>query len=127
MNKNNEKIAVLRDLIATYNTSEIVPQTYFEIGETLLEDEKNQGAIDEFNQVLKKYPTNALVPKTYLKLALANYNSDKKEEALKNYKTVVQKFPASKESKEALRSIKELSIELGTRRVFGLCHQHFTN
>lgn len=112
-NKNAEKIAILRDLISTYSKSPLVPDAYFEIGETMLEDDRNNEALAEFNNVLMQFPTNSLVPKTYLKMALANYNSNKKEVALNNYKTVVQKYPATKEAKEALRGIKELSVELG--------------
>lgn len=113
MNRDAEKIDVLKDLIQKYPISKTLDRTYFEIGETYLDMDNSNGAISYYNQLIQNYPKSSLVPSSYLKIGLAEYNQGNKEGALKQYKYLIANYPSSKESKQALSAIKDLGVELG--------------
>lgn len=111
--KTSEKIAELKNIINLYPGSKTLDKTYFEIGETYLNDDKQNEAISYYKQLLLNFPNSNLRANTHLKIALAEYNRENKEEAAKTYNYVIKEYPNSPEAKQAALSLKQLGVEMG--------------
>jgi tetratricopeptide (TPR) repeat protein len=114
----DEKIAELKSLINKYPGSKTLDKTYFETGDTYLNDDDAKNAIQYFSQLIQNYPYSALVPASYLKIALAEYNRNDKDAALKEYKKVMANYPSSPEAKQAALAIKQLGVEMSRPDVY---------
>jgi TolA-binding protein len=109
----SDKITELKNIINIYPNSKTLDRTYFEIGETYLNDDNQNEAINFYKQLLSNFPNSNLRPNTHLKIALAEYNRENKEEAAKTYNYVIKEYPNSPEAKQAALSLKQLGVEMG--------------
>jgi len=113
-----DKIAELKVITQSYTNSKTIDKTYYEIGETYLNNDDMKDAIANYKRVINDYPSSALVPSAYSKIALAEYNLGNKEEAIKQYKTLLNNYPTSSQAKAATLSIKQLGVELGRPELY---------
>ncbi|MEO9020886.1 MAG: tetratricopeptide repeat protein [Ginsengibacter sp.] len=108
-----EKIKTFNTLTQRYPQSDLVSESYLQIANAYMVQEKFRDAIPYLNKVLDIKSASAEYPKVYLKLGLANYNLNNNEEALKDYQKLVTLYPQSSEADEALDNMKSIYVEMG--------------
>jgi TolA-binding protein len=112
LNKYDQKIALLNQLINEMPNSRYVDDALYETGLSYLILQNNEQASNYFSRVIKDYPSSSYVPKSFLKLGLIQYNSGKPQAALDTYKRVVAGYPNTDESRSALTGIKNIYVEI---------------
>ncbi len=113
-----EKIKTLDQLVQRYPKSDLVPESYLQIANAYMVEEKFRDAIPYLNKILAIPSASAYYPSVYLKTGLANYNLNNNAEALKYYQKLVSQYPQSKESDEALSNMKSIYVEMGKPNEF---------
>lgn len=113
INNPNEKIKTFNSLVQRYPKSDLVAESYMQIANAYMVQEKFRDAIPYLNKILEIKDASGQYPKVYLKLGLSDYNLNNNEEALKNYEKLVTLYPQSPEADEALDNMKNIYIELG--------------
>ncbi|MFY0254495.1 tetratricopeptide repeat protein [Chitinophaga sp. 30R24] len=111
--KQNDKLALLKQLGNKFPSSGFNNETDIEIANTYLSQEKYTEAIPYLENVLQKQPNGPNAPRALLKLGLSYYNKDNDNKALTYYRQVVEKFPGSPEANEALQSMKAIYVSQG--------------
>ncbi|MCD6332115.1 MAG: tetratricopeptide repeat protein [Bacteroidales bacterium] len=107
----NQKINVLNELITSYPKSNYVDDALFEIGRTYVGLEETPDAVRTFNNLIEKYPQSSYARKSYVQLGLIYYGKDQYNEALDRYKTVISKWPDTQEAHDALIGIKNIYVD----------------
>ena len=113
INNPTEKIKTFNTLIQRYPQSDLVAESYIQIANAYMLQEKFRDAIPYLNKVLELKSASGQFPKVYLKLGLANYNLNNNEEALKDYQKLISLYPQSPEADEALDNMKNIYVEMG--------------
>ncbi|MDQ2719559.1 MAG: tetratricopeptide repeat protein [Bacteroidota bacterium] len=113
INNPSDKIKTFNALVQRYPQSDLVAESYMQISNAYMLQEKFRDAIPYLNKVLEIKSATGQYPKVYLKLGLANYNLNNNEEALKDYQKLVTLYPQSQEADEALDNMKNIYVELG--------------
>jgi tetratricopeptide (TPR) repeat protein len=113
INSPAEKIKTFNALVQRYPQSDLVAESYMQIANTYMAQEKFRDAIPYLDKILAMKEAAAQYPKVYLKLGLSNYNLNNNEEALKNYQKLVSLYPQSPEADEAMDNIKNIYVEVG--------------
>lgn len=108
-----DKIRTFNALVKRYPKSDLIPESYMQIANAYMVQEKFQDAIPYLNDILQMKDASGDYPKVYLKLGLCYYNLNKNEDALKNYQTLVSTYPQSPEADEALDNMKNIYVEVG--------------
>ncbi len=108
-----KKLEVLQNFASNYPKSFYRDDAYYELGNTLLSQNKQQEAMATYERLIKELPGSSYVPKALLKQALILDNSGKPEAALQKFKTVASDYPASSEAMQAVASAKIIYIDLG--------------
>ena len=108
-----EKIKTFNTLVQRYPQSDLVAESYMQIANAYMVQEKFRDAIPYLNKILEMKDASGQYPKVYLKLGLANYNLNNNDEALKYYQKLVTLYPQSSEADEALDNMKNIYVELG--------------
>ncbi|MBI9035166.1 MAG: tetratricopeptide repeat protein [Bacteroidales bacterium] len=106
------KIAELNRLLSAYSRSTYADDAEFGCGLSYLLINNNEKAVGHFKNVINKYPNSSYVPQSMLKTGLVYYDLMQNELALNTLKQVVVKYPGTKESKQALNSIRNVSVEM---------------
>jgi len=113
INNTTEKIKTFNDLIQRYPQSDLVAESYLQIANAYMLQEKFRDAIPYLNKVLAIKSASGQYPKVYLKLGLSNYNLNNNAEALKDYQNLITLYPQSPEADEALDNMKNIYVEMG--------------
>ena len=113
INNPSEKIKTFNALIQRYPQSDLVAESYLQIANAYMLQEKFRDAIPYLNKVLDIKSATGQYPKIYLKLGLANYNLNNNDEALKDYQKLITQYPQSVEADEALDNMKNIYVEMG--------------
>jgi TolA-binding protein len=113
INNPTEKIKTFNALIQRYPQSDLVAESYMQIANSYMLQEKFRDAIPYLNRVLTIQSAASQFPKVYLKRGLANYNLNNNEEALKDYQQLISLYPQSNEADEALENMKNIYVEMG--------------
>ncbi len=113
INNPNEKIKTFNALIQQYPKSDLVAESYMQIANAYMVQEKFKDAIPYLNKILDIKDASGQYPNVYLKLGLANYNLNNNEEALKYYQKLVTLYPQSPQADEALDNMKNIYVEVG--------------
>ena len=113
INNTPEKIKTFNALVQRYPQSDLVPESYLQIANAYMLQEKFKDAIPYLNKVLDIKSASGQFPKVYLKLGLSNYNLNNNAEALKDYQNLITLYPQSPEADEALDNMKNIYVEMG--------------
>lgn len=113
INHPNEKIKIFNSLVQQYPKSDLVAESYMQIANAYMVQEKFKDAIPYLNKILDIKDASGQFPNVYLKLGLANYNLNNNEEALKYYQKLVTLYPQSSQADEALDNMKNIYVEVG--------------
>ena len=113
INNPTEKIKTFNSLVQQYPQSDLVAESYMQIANAYMVQEKFKDAIPYLNKILDIKDASGQYPNVYLKLGLANYNLNNNEEALKYYQKLVTLYPQSPQADEALDNMKNIYVEVG--------------
>lgn len=113
INNPAERISTFNSLVERYPQSDLAAESYLQIANTYMAQEKFRDAIPYLNKVLGIKSASGQFPKVYLKLGLVNYNLNNNTEALAQYQKLVATYPQSAEADEALDNIKNIYVEMG--------------
>lgn len=113
INNQAGKIKTLDQLVKRYPQSDLVPESYLQIANAYMVEEKFKDAIPFLKKILELPTASAFYPTTYLKLGLVNYNLNNNSEALSWYQKLVSQYPQSQESDEALTNMRNIYVEMG--------------
>ncbi|MDD4644712.1 MAG: tetratricopeptide repeat protein [Bacteroidales bacterium] len=109
--KPEQKIEVLNQLIRDYPKSPYTDDASYEIGRSYIDMALPMDAIRTFKELISKYPNSSYVRKSYVQLGLIYFNANQNEDAMAMYKKVVSTWPDSQESADALNGIKNIYVE----------------
>lgn len=112
-NKSDEKIIWLGKMVKKYQNSAYMDDALFELANERFILGNNQQALREFQYLNQDYPNNPYFKVALLKMGIIHYQLDHSEEAIASFKEVIKEFPTSRESGEALRSIKDIYTDWG--------------
>ncbi|MEP6951008.1 MAG: tetratricopeptide repeat protein [Ginsengibacter sp.] len=113
INSPSDKIKTFNSLIQQYPKSDLVAESYMQIANTYMAQEKFKDAIPYLNKILEMKEAAGQYPRVYLKLGLSNYNLNNNDEALKYYQKLVTLYPQSAEADEAMDNMKNIYVEMG--------------
>jgi tetratricopeptide (TPR) repeat protein len=113
INNPSDKIKTFNSLIQQYPQSDLAAESYMQIANTYMAQEKFKDAIPYLNKILEMKDAGGQYPKVYLKLGLSNYNLNNNDEALKYYQKIVNLYPQSAEADEAMDNMKNIYVEMG--------------
>lgn len=108
-----EKIKTFNTLTERYPQSDLVAESYMQIANAYMVQEKFRDAIPYLNKILDIKSASGQYPKVYLKLGLANYNLNNNNEALQDYQKLINQYPQSEEANEALDNLRNIYVEMG--------------
>ena len=108
----DEKINLLRGLIADFPRSEYVDDAYYEIGRSYVMLNKDKEAIQIFTDLMNKFPESSLSRKAGNQIGLLLFNNNNLNEAVAAYKRVISLYPGSDEARTAMEDLKSVYVEL---------------
>jgi tetratricopeptide (TPR) repeat protein len=111
MNKNTDKLSLLRNFEQQYPASALIGDAYLEMANTYMADERFEEALSPLTKLLKSDKHAAIKPEAYLKTGIAYFNLDKNDESLSQFKTLVSGYPNSNESNDAIEYIRNIFVE----------------
>ncbi|MFO8053754.1 MAG: tetratricopeptide repeat protein [Bacteroidales bacterium] len=112
------KTTTLKTLITSFPTSTYADDATYELANTYLIMDDNQQALQYFNHLIENYPHSDKLVRSMQKKALVYYNTDNYDLALNTFKNIRDKYPGTKESKEALVSIRNIYTNINKPEEF---------
>lgn len=97
-----------QEIIKNYPDFELLPNSYFWIGETYYNEKKYEDAILAYEEFLKKYPKHDKAPGALLKEGMAFLELKDKKTAKVVFERVIERYPQSKEAEIAQQKIAEI-------------------
>lgn len=102
LNKNEEKISVLRKLIESGATDNTRAAARMELGNTWMMMDKYTEAVQAYDDFVRNHPSHPQVRRAQMSKALALKNARKFDDALAVLKNLVARYPESPEAAEAI-------------------------
>ncbi len=118
MGKYETKTSTLKRLIDRMPESPYADDAAYEMADTYLFLEENQQALYYLNVVIDNYPNSSRLIQAMQKKALVYYNTDNYDLALNTFKKLRSEYPGTKESKEALVSIRNIYTNINKPEEF---------
>jgi TolA-binding protein len=112
LNRYDEKVQCLNELLKVYPGSAYTDDALFEIGESYMSRQKHDLATPYFQKIVNTFPNSSYVSKALVKLGLIYYSADNNEESLRLYKRVVSDYPGTAEAQSALKGIKNIYVDM---------------
>ena len=112
VDRNQQKISTLEELIDKYPSSPFIDDAYFELGVTYTIIASPQTAINTFDTLVKYFPKSPYLSRAILNKGLILYNQGKLINAQQILKNLVVLYPKDVMAKQALGTLKEISIDL---------------
>lgn len=109
----DSKKTALEKVLNQYPSSTLRDDAYYELGNTLLNENREIEAMSAYEKLTREYRMSSLVPKALLKMGLIYYNRRDNEAALIAYKRLTQDFPDTPEARQALSGARLAYVELG--------------
>lgn len=111
--KSVEKIEWLSKMVKKYQSSAYMDDALFELANERFILGNNQQALREFQYLNQDYPNNPYFKVALLKIGIIFYQLDRTEDAIAAFTEVIKEFPSTRESGEALGSIKNIYTDWG--------------
>ena len=112
VDRNSKKISALEKLIASYPDSPLIDDSYFELGVTQASIGSFETAIETYEKLVSRFSQSPYIPKALLNKGLILYNQEKLLNSQQILKNLVVRFPKDGVAKQALVTLKEISIDL---------------
>lgn len=113
VDRNSQKVEALNAFIAKYPKSTLRDDALYELGNSYVNDGKQQQGLATYDKLVNEYRMSSYVPKSILKQGLVNYNTGNNQQALVKFKTVVRDFPNTTEAVQAVSTAKLIYVEEG--------------
>lgn len=108
-----EKITVLKQLLSESPQSRFAADAKFELGETFINQGKDEQALAYYQEVIKLHPNSPHERKSMLQSALIHKRQGKVDQALEELKAVVAKYNTPEGSRDALAFIEAIYVDQG--------------
>jgi len=118
MGKANEKIKLLRDVVAQFPKSIYLNDAYMELSDAYTNQENFEAAIEPLSKVLVDHKAISYYPQAYYKLGIVYFNLNKNEIALQNFRDLYSAYPNSIESENSIEFIRNIYMEDQTPELF---------
>jgi TolA-binding protein len=112
LKKNQEKIAVLQDLITRFPNSSYCDDAIFEIGHSYVLLQQHARAIETYQRILTDYPKGGYIAKSMVQMGLVYYDQDQYQQAIKWFKDVISQYPGTTEAKNAITGLKNVYVDM---------------
>lgn len=109
-NRPYDKLTTLETLISQFPTSSYRDDALFEIGESLVNLEKNIEANKVYESIIELYPQSVYAPKSWMRRGLISYNQGDMENALVAYEKGLKTSENNEDQREALLAIEEIYL-----------------
>lgn len=111
--KENTKINELNSFLNSRKKSTYNDDALYVLGNSYIKKSENNLALESFDKLISTYKRSPLVSKSLLKKGLIYYNTDRNELALATYKNIVKRFPNRAESKQAVKNVRQIYVDIG--------------
>ena len=112
-NQISKKQSALIKLISDYPNSPYNDDAMFSLSNVYMSKDMQEESVNLLTNLIIKHPQSILVRSALLKLGLNFYNENLSDSAIYYFKSVIKQYPNTKESKEALTALKNISVESG--------------
>lgn len=112
VDRNLKKIETLKTLISRYSRTRLLDDAYFELALSYTKENNNSKAIETYDQLINNYSRSPYRAKAFLNKGLILYNNESLEESLQVLKQVVEEYSNNEVTRQALKTAKEISIDL---------------
>ncbi len=112
MNRINDKISMLDQLLKEHPSSTYRTEALFETGNSYMAVRSPERAIPYYQKVVDEYPTSTYVSSALLQLGLIDYNRNRNEDAISYYKQVAENYPGTPESRSALAGLRNIYLDM---------------
>ena len=109
--KDNEKIAVLNQLLTSWPKSNYKADVYYQMAESYVKLNQTEQAIINYRKVISDFPRSSYVKKSLLGLALLYFNSNRNSDAIASYKKVIEDYPGTQEAENAMSGLKNVYVD----------------
>jgi len=110
LDRTQEKVDVLNQLITEQPRSAFVDDALFEIGRSYVVLNQSQQAIAYYERVVSEHSNSSYTNNALNQLGLIHYNAGEYDEALVYYERVATNYPGTPEAENALTSIKNIYV-----------------
>ena len=111
VDRNNQKIKSLIELIDKHPTSTYVDDAFFELSSAYAADGSFDTAISRYDEMIRRFPKSPYLSKAILNKGLILYNQEKLSLAEGVLKKLVVRFPNEAVAKQALGTLKEIAVD----------------
>jgi len=118
VDRNLKKIEALNRLIADYPKTSLLDDTYFELALAYTREKNINQALVTYDFLINNFPESPYRSRAFLNKGLILYNSESLEESMEVLKKLVLEYPNEEVVQQALKTAKEISIDLATVDVF---------
>ena len=112
VDRNNQKIKTLQELIRKYPASPYGDDAYFELSSAYAVSNAFDTAINTYDEMIGLFPKSPYIPNARLNKGLILYNQEELVAAEKELKDVVIRFPKDAVAEQALGTLKEIAVDL---------------
>lgn len=108
-----EKITTLKNLLSTQPDSRYAADAKFQLGETYVNLEQDDAAMNYYDQVIAQHGNSPHVRKSMLQAAEIQKRKGNIAQAIDQLKAIVTKYPTLDGSREALAALENIYVEQG--------------
>lgn len=112
LGKFETKATMLSEFTEKFPQSSYIDDAMYEAARTYQNMGNNSKAIALYDRLILDYPKSAFVSKSLLRKGLIFYNEGRDEQALESLKKVVTDFRGSEESNDALKTIRNVYVDM---------------
>ena len=112
LGQNVQKKIVLESLQKDFETSAYLDNSYYQLGNLFVSQNKKEEAILAYDNLINRFPKSPLLAKTQLKKGLVFFNSGENQKALAVLKQVVQNSPGTGEAVQAVKIAEQVYKEI---------------
>lgn len=116
--RNPKKIEALNQLISDYPKTSLLDDSYFQLALAFTRGNNTVKAIETYDILADGFPKSPYRSRALLNKGLILYNAESLEEAMRVLQQLVQEYPNEEVAQQALKTAKEISIDLARVDVF---------
>ena len=116
--RNPKKIEAINQLISDYPKTSLLDDSYFQLALAFTRENNTAKAIETYDILADDFPKSPYRSRALLNKGLILYNAESLEEAMRVLQQLVQEYPNEEVAQQALKTAKEISIDLATVDVF---------
>lgn len=110
LNRLEQKLEVMKDIVADQPESPYVDDALFETGRTYVALGNSNAAVDVYKELISDHPNSIYLSKALNQLGLIYFNQGAYEDALTYYTRVARDYPGTPEADNALQSLETIYV-----------------